>query len=66
VPLEAWAIAGGGYIALVALVRGATNVKQLLAFSKPALAANVAGDAIVDVASEGDGGPGAVPAPASA
>ena len=44
VPLEAWAIAGVGYIALVALVRGAANAKQLLAFSKPALAANVAGN----------------------
>jgi purine-cytosine permease-like protein len=66
VPLEAWAIAGGGYIALVALVRGTANARQLLAFSKPALAANVAGDAIVDVASEAEGGPGVMPAPASA
>jgi purine-cytosine permease-like protein len=66
VPLEAWAIAGGGYIALVALVRGAANAKQLLAFSKPALAANVAGDAVVDVASTAEASPGVMPAPAGA
>jgi purine-cytosine permease-like protein len=66
VPLEAWAIAGGGYIVLVALVRGLANAKQLLAFSKPALAANVPGDAIVDIASAAEEGPGVMPAPASA
>ena len=66
VPLEAWAIAGVGYIALVALVRGAANAKQLLAFSQPALAASVSGDAIVDVASSGEQGPGTMPAPVSA
>jgi purine-cytosine permease-like protein len=66
VPLEAWAIAGGGYIALVALVRGMANVKQVLGFSKPALAATVPGDAVVDVASESESRTGVMPAPASA
>jgi purine-cytosine permease-like protein len=66
VPLEAWAIAGGGYIGLVALVRGAANAKQLLAFSKPALAANVPGDAVVDIASAAEEGPAVMAAPASA
>jgi hypothetical protein len=42
------------------------NVKQVLAFSKPALAANVPGDAVVDIASTAEDGPGVMPAPASA
>src|SRR5947209_2756189 len=58
VPLEAWLIAGFGYIGLVALVRSTANAKQLLGFSKPALAANVAGDAIVDIAALADSGTG--------
>jgi hypothetical protein len=66
VPLEAWAIAGGGYIALVALVRSAANAKQLLAFSRPALAANIPGGAIVDVASSAEPGSGVMPAPVGA
>jgi purine-cytosine permease-like protein len=61
VPLEAWLIAGVGYIALVALARSAANVKELLAFSKPALAANVPGDAVVDVASAAESPPAAAP-----
>jgi len=51
VPLETWLIAGAAYIALVALVRSAASVKSLLGFSRPALAATVPGDAVVDVAS---------------
>ncbi|HEY3462670.1 MAG TPA: cytosine permease [Gaiellaceae bacterium] len=66
VPLEAWAIAGGGYIALVAVVRGTASAKQLLGFSKPALASTAPGEAIVDIASAAETGPGVVPAPASA
>ena len=50
VPLETWAIAGAAYIGLVALVRSAANAKQLLGFSKPALAANAPGDAVIDIA----------------
>ncbi len=50
VPLETWVIAGAAYIGLVALVRSAANAKQLLGFSKPALASNAPGDAIVDMA----------------
>src|SRR5438270_1428568 len=64
VPLEAWLIAGFGYVALVALVRSAANAKQLLGFSKPALAANAPGDAIVDIASAAEPATGVVPAPA--
>jgi hypothetical protein len=47
-------------------VRSAANVKQVLAFSKPALAANIPGDAIVDVASSDERGSGVMPAPAGA
>jgi purine-cytosine permease-like protein len=55
VPLESWLIAGIGYVALVALVRlVAPNVRSALAFSRPALAAQVPGDAIVDIASEAE------------
>jgi purine-cytosine permease-like protein len=53
VPLEAWLLAGVLYIVLVAVARVAVpNIKSALAFSKDALAANVPGDAVVDIASE--------------
>jgi len=64
VPLETWAIAGAAYIGLVALVRSAANAKQLLGFSKPALAADVPGDAIIDIASAAEPASMVVPAPA--
>ena len=58
VPLEAWLIAGGLYLGLVALVRAVvSNVKKALAFSRQALAANVPPTAVVDVASEAEGYP---------
>ncbi len=67
VPLEAWAIAGIGYIGLVVVARVMVpNVKQALAFSRQALAANVPDDAIVDVVSEAERRRGistAIPAP---
>ncbi len=67
VPLEAWAIAGIGYIGLVVVARVMVpNVKQALAFSRQALAANVPDDAIVDVVSEAErlrGISTAIPAP---
>ena len=66
VPLETWAIAGAAYIGLVAFVRSAANAKQLLGFSKPALAANAPGDAVIDIASEAESGDMVVPAPAGA
>ena len=64
VPLEAWAIAGVLYVALVAAVRSMANAKHVLAFSKPALAANAPGDAVIDIASVAEGAPAAMPAPA--
>jgi len=57
VPLESWLIAGGLYIGLVALARLFGAVHAQLAFSKQAIAANVPGGAIVDIASEAEGGP---------
>ena len=66
VPLESWLIAGIGYVALVAVARVLVpNMKEALAFSRQALAANVPGDAVVDVASEAEGRrgtPTAIPA----
>jgi purine-cytosine permease-like protein len=57
VPLESWLIAGVGYVALVAVVRVAVpSVKAVLGFSTTALAANVPGDAVIDIASEAEGG----------
>jgi hypothetical protein len=54
VPLIAWLIAGGLYIGLVALARAVSPVHSSLAFSKQAIAANVPGGAIVDIASEAE------------
>jgi purine-cytosine permease-like protein len=70
VPLESWLIAGVGYVALVALARAVVpNVKPLLGFSRVALAAQVPGEAVVDIASEAEqlGRPTAtaIPAPGS-
>ncbi len=67
VPLEAWLIAGALYVVLVAVARAVVpNVKTALAFSKQALAASVPEGAVVDVASEAEGGraPEVTPAPA--
>jgi hypothetical protein len=63
VPLESWLIAGGLYIALVALVRAVVpNVKTALAFSKQALAANVPEGAVVNIASEAESSTPIMPA----
>jgi hypothetical protein len=57
VPLETWAIAGVLYVAFVALARATVpNVKQALAFSTHALAANVPAGSVVDIASEAEHG----------
>jgi purine-cytosine permease-like protein len=67
VPLEAWLIAGALYIVLVAVARAVVpNVKAALAFSKQALTASVPAGAVVDIASEAEGGraPDVTPAPA--
>jgi purine-cytosine permease-like protein len=67
VPLEAWVIAGVGYVALVAVVKVLVpNVKEALAFSRPAFEADVPGNAVIDIASEAEGPRGhatALPAP---
>jgi cytosine permease len=63
VPLESWLIAGGLYIALVALARAVVpNVKSALAFSKQALAADVPEGAVVNIASEAESGTPIMPA----
>jgi len=66
VPLETWVIAGAAYVLLVAAVRSSASVKTVLGFSRPALAASVPGDAVVDIASSADAEPrpAAMPAPA--
>ncbi len=66
VPLESWLIAGGLYIGLVGLATLFGHVTTQLAFSKHAIAAHVPGGAIIDIASEAEGGvrptPTAIPA----
>ena len=65
-PLESWLIAGGLYVGLVGLAKLFGHVKTQLAFSKQAIAANVPGGEIIDIASEAEGGvrptPTAIPA----
>ena len=67
VPLESWLIAGALYVALVAVARAVVpNVKEALAFSRDALVAAVPPGAVVDLASEAEGGVvTATPAPAA-
>jgi purine-cytosine permease-like protein len=66
VPLESWLIAGGLYVGLVGLATLFGHVTTQLAFSKHAIAAHVPGGAIIDIASEAEGGvkptPTAIPA----
>jgi len=66
VPLESWLIAGGLYIGLVGLAMLFGHVTTQLAFSKHAIAANVPGGEIIDIASEAESGvtprPTAIPA----
>src|SRR5207248_11364646 len=53
VPLEAWAIAGVGYIILVGLARAIGPVRTQLGFPKHVHADEIATDAVLDVASTG-------------
>jgi purine-cytosine permease-like protein len=58
-PVEAWAIAGIGYIALVAAMRALTpgfveRQARLLGFSRPAREADVAPGEIADIATRGE------------
>jgi hypothetical protein len=51
VPLEAWLLAGGLYLVLVALARTVAPVRTSLGFSKTIRDDQIASDAILDVAS---------------
>src|SRR5579864_2299153 len=66
VPLEAWAIAGGLYIALVALARAVAPVRSVLGFSSTIPDSLIASDAVTDIASVAEGrtmpAPSAIPA----
>jgi purine-cytosine permease-like protein len=55
VPLECWVMAGALYTAIVAAVRTAPNIRQILAFSRDSLATPVPPTAVVDIASEEEG-----------
>jgi purine-cytosine permease-like protein len=53
VPLEAWAIAGVGYLALVAVARAVGPVRDQLGFPRHVRDEEIASDAVVDIASGG-------------
>jgi purine-cytosine permease-like protein len=55
VPLEAWAIAGGLYIALVALARAVGPVHTALGFAKTIADGMIPSDAVIDIASVAEG-----------
>jgi purine-cytosine permease-like protein len=55
VPLEAWALAGGLYIALVAVARALGPVRASLGFAKTVADAAIASAAVLDVASIAEG-----------
>jgi purine-cytosine permease-like protein len=55
VPLEAWALAGVGYVGLVAVARAAAPVRSALGFAKTIPDSAIASDAVIDVASEAEG-----------
>jgi purine-cytosine permease-like protein len=65
VPLFAWAIAGGLYVALVAVARAVAPVRSALGFAKTVPDSAIDSDAIIDIASDAEGAlPIATPAPA--
>jgi hypothetical protein len=65
VPLEAWALAGGLYIALVAVARAVAPVRSALGFPKTVPDAAIASSAVIDIASEAETErPVGAPAPA--
>ena len=57
VPLEAWAIAGVSYVALVAVARALAPVRSALGFAKTIPDSAIESEAILDVASEAEGPP---------
>jgi purine-cytosine permease-like protein len=65
VPLEAWAIAGAGYLALVAVARAVGPVRSQLGFPKHVDDAAIESEAVVDIASGAAAAAGGMaPAPA--
>jgi purine-cytosine permease-like protein len=66
VPLEAWAMAGGLYIGLVAVSRALGPVRSMLGFAKTIPDAAIASTAVVDVASAAGVAPATAPAPMTA
>jgi len=54
VPLEAWALAGGLYVALVAVARAVAPVRSALGFARTISDAAIASDAVIDIASEAE------------
>jgi hypothetical protein len=55
VPLEAWALAGVAYVALVAVARAAAPVRSALGFARTIPESAIDSDAVIDVASESEG-----------
>jgi hypothetical protein len=55
VPLEAWTLAGGLYIVLVAVARALAPVRFSLGFPNTVPDAAIASDAVLDVASVAEG-----------
>jgi len=65
VPLEAWLIAGAGYLALVGVAQALGSVRTQLGFAKTVGDDETRGDAVIDIASTGAvGSPGMAPATA--
>jgi purine-cytosine permease-like protein len=63
VPLEAWALAGGLYIAFVAVARSVAPVRAALGFAKTIPDNLIPSDAVIDIASVAEGRSGVAPAP---
>jgi hypothetical protein len=64
VPLESWAIAGIGYLALVAVARALGPVRDQLGFPKHIADDEIPSDAVIDIASGGRPQPAMTPATA--
>ena len=66
VPLEAWAIAGGLYVAFVAVARAVAPVRSVLGFARTIADTEISSDAVIDVATLAEHGAYAPAAPAPA
>jgi hypothetical protein len=66
VPLEAWAVAGALYVALVAVARAVAPVRAALGFARTIADVEIDSDAVIDVASLAEQGAYAPAAPAPA